>query len=74
SAFTTYYNSTVNSNTYCGLWRFNSGELAHAVDGNTFTLTLGVDQSGNPTPYACAYGYKVAWNVNGNSNSVVLSY
>ena len=74
SAFTTYYNSSVNSNTYCGLWRFNSGELAHAVDGNTFTLTLGVDQSGNPTPYACAYGYKVAWNVNGNSNNVVLSY
>ena len=74
SAFTTYYNSAVISNTYCGLWRFNSGELAHAVDGNTFTLTLGVDQSGNPTPYACAYGYKVGWNVNGVSNSVVLSY
>ncbi|MBP6532648.1 MAG: hypothetical protein KA285_05155, partial [Bacteroidia bacterium] len=62
------------SNTYCGLWRFNSGELVHAVDGNTFTLTLGVDQSGNPTPYACAYGYKVGWNVNGTANSVILSY
>lgn len=74
SSFTTYYNSAVNSNSYCGLWRFNSGELAHAVDGNTFTLTLGVDQNGNPTPYACAYGYKVSWNVNGNSNNVVLSY
>lgn len=74
SSFTTYYNAPVVSNTYCGLWRFNSGELAHAVDGNTFTLTLGVDQNGNPTPYACAYGYKVGWVVNGNSNSVVLSY
>ena len=74
SAFTTYYNSSVVSNTYCGLWRFNSGELAHIVNGNTFTLTLGVDQGGNPTPYACAYGYKVAWNVNGNSNNVILSY
>lgn len=74
SSFTTYYNSSVVSNTYCGLWRFNSGELVHAVDGNTFTLTLGVDQSGNPTPYACAYGYKVGWNVNGTANSVILSY
>jgi hypothetical protein len=74
SPFVTYYNAPINSNTYCGLWRFNSGELVHLVSGNTFTLKLGVDQAGNPTPYTCAYGYKVSWTVNGNSNSVVLSY
>jgi hypothetical protein len=74
SAFTTYYNSPIVSNTYCGLWRFNSGELTHVVNNATFNLKLGVDQNGNPTPYACAYGYKVSWTVNGNSNSVVISY
>lgn len=72
--FTTYYNTPIVSNTYCGLWRFNAGELVHNLPQGEFTLTLGVDQSGNPTPYTCAYGYKVAWDVNGNSNSVVLSY
>ncbi|HNS11058.1 MAG TPA: hypothetical protein PKM97_00485 [Bacteroidia bacterium] len=73
-AFTTHYNSPLNSNTYCGLWRFTSGELVHNVNANNFTLTLGVDPGGNPTPYTCAYGYKVSWFVNGNSNELVLSY
>ncbi|MBK6836969.1 MAG: hypothetical protein IPG90_00765 [Bacteroidetes bacterium] len=72
--FTTYYNSAIVSNTYCGLWRFNSGELVHHLNNADFKLTLGVDQNGNATPYACAYGYKVAWSANGNSNSVILSY
>lgn len=73
-AFVTHYNSPLVSNTYCGLWRFNSGELVHDVNANNFTLTLGVDQNGNPTPYTCAYGFKVSWVINNNSNSVVLSY
>lgn len=72
--FTTNYTSPILSNTYCGLWRFNSGELVHHINSSVFTLTLGLDQNGNPTPYACAYGYKVSWNVNGNANSVILSY
>jgi hypothetical protein len=74
STFVTYYNSPLISNTYCGLWRFNSGELVHVVNSNNFTLKLGVDQSGNPTPYTCAYGYKVSWTIAGVSNSIVLSY
>lgn len=74
SSFVTYYNSSLVSNTYCGLWRFNAGELVHEVNSNAFMLKLGVDQSGNPTPLVCAYGYKVSWAVNGTSNSVVLSY
>lgn len=74
STFTTYYNAPVNSNTYCGLWRFSSGELVHHVDNNDFTLTLGVDQNGNPSTLSCAYGFKVEWS-NGNSNyDIVLSY
>ncbi len=72
--FVTHYNAPIVSNTYCGLWRFNSGELVHNVNANNFTLTLGVDQNGNPTPYTCAYGFKVSWVINSNANSVVLSY
>ena len=74
-SFTTYYTAPIHSNTYCGLWRFNSGELVHYVNGRNFILTLGVDEQGNPTPYNCAYGFKVTWTgTTGNSQSVVLSY
>jgi outer membrane murein-binding lipoprotein Lpp len=73
--FTTYYNSSILSNTYCGLWRPNQGELVHSVNSSNFTLSLGVDQGGNPTPYDCAYGYKVVWtNSNGNTGTVIISY
>lgn len=74
STFTTYYNTSINSNTYCGLWRFTSGELVHHVDNNDFTLTLGVDQNGNPSSLNCAYGFKVEWTNGNNSYDVVLSY
>ena len=75
TTFTTYYTAAINSNTYCGLWRFNSGELVHNVNGKNFILTLGVDAQGNPTPYACAYGFKVTWTAGtGTNQSVVLSY
>lgn len=74
SPFTTYYNTPITSNTYCGLWRFNSGELVHHVDNSDFTLTLGVDVNGNPTAQYCAYGFKVAWTNGNNSYDVVLSY
>ena len=74
TAFTTYYNAPVTSNTYCGFWRFLSGELVHNVGSANYTLTLGLDVSGNPASGLCAYGYRVAWDVNGTSNSVLLSY
>jgi hypothetical protein len=73
-SFTTHYNTAILSNTYCGLWRPISGELVHLVNGNSYTLTLGVDQQGNPTPHACAYGYKVSWNVNGHPGNKIISY
>jgi hypothetical protein len=72
--FTTYYHAPVVSNTYCGLWRFNSGVLVHHVKDNDFTFTLGTDKDGNATPLTCAYGFKVTWTSGKNSASVVLSY
>lgn len=74
SEFVTYYTQNVSSNTYCGLWRFNSGQLVHEVDGDDYTLTLGVDQNGDPSPTTCAYGFEVSWHVGNNSNSQVFSY
>lgn len=72
--FTSYYSAPYVSNTYCGLWRPNSGTLTHHLNNADFTLTLGVDQSGNATTLDCAYGYKVTWTINGTTNNVVLSY
>ena len=73
--FTTYYSKSFLSNTYCGLWRPNSGTLAHSINNDLFTLKLGTDQQGNPTNLDCAYGYKVTWvGANKNTLSVVESY
>ncbi len=74
SDFVTYYNQPLASNTYCGLWRFNAGQLVHEVNGDDYTLTLGVNQTGDPTTNTCAYGFEVSWNVGNNSNSQVFSY
>lgn len=73
--FVTYYNTDIISNTYCGLWRPNSGELVHNVSSKDYVLTLGCDQNGNPTPYACAYGFKITWTPTGGSQTtLILSY
>lgn len=72
--FTTYYSTPLVSNTYCGLWRPNAGDLTHSLPNASLNLTMGVDQNGNPTPYNCAYGFKVSWTVNGNTYVAVLSY
>lgn len=74
SDFITYYTQPIVSNTYCGLWRFNSGQLVHEVDGDQYTLTLGVDQNGNASSTTCAYGFEVSWDVGNNTNSAVFSY
>jgi len=72
--FTSYYNAPIVSNDYCGLSRFNSGELVYKIQNNDFMFTLGLDQNGIPTTLNCAYGFKVTWTVGGNSKSVILSY
>lgn len=74
SDFITFYTQAISSNTYCGLWRFNSGQLVHEVDGDEYQLTLGVDQNGDPSSTTCAYGFEVSWEVGNNSNSAVFSY
>jgi hypothetical protein len=73
--FTIHFNSPWTSNTYCGLWRPISGEVVYKIVDNDFKLTLGVNQNGDPSTLACAYGYKVTWtNSNGNVVSAVFSY
>jgi hypothetical protein len=73
--FTINFNSPWVSNTYCGLWRPVSGEVVYKIVDNDFMLTLGVNQNGEPSTLACAYGYKVTWtNSSGNIVSAVFSY
>ncbi len=73
NSFVTFYNSAIVSNTYCGLWRPVSGKITHRLDRD-FIITFGVDQQGNATPYACAYGFKVNWEANNKTQEVILSY
>ncbi len=73
--FTTYYSNAWNSDSYCGFWRPTSGQLTHVVNNANFVLTLGVTPSGSPANAAtCAYGFKVDWTVNGNTQTAILSY
>ena len=73
--FTTYYGSPWYSDSYCGLWRPTSGQLTHVVNNANFVLTLGVDPSGAAAnPANCAYGFKVDWTVNGNTQTAIFSY
>ncbi|MCY7361270.1 MAG: hypothetical protein LH629_04260, partial [Ignavibacteria bacterium] len=51
--FTINYNTPWVSNSYCGFWRPNSGQIVYTLDNASFSLTLGVDQNGNATPYVC---------------------
>ena len=74
SDFVSYLNSAITSNSYCGYWRPILGELIHEVDNNEYSLTLGVDQDGNASTLDCAYGFKVAWDINGEANEQVFSY
>jgi hypothetical protein len=73
-AFTTNYTSPWSSNSYCGFWRPVSGGLVHHVNNSDFTLTLGVDQNGNPSTLNCAYGFKITWTTGNSNGSAVFSY
>lgn len=67
--FTTYYNSSIVSDTHCGIWRPTSGELVHHVNGKDYTITLGVNPDGNPHTGPCGYGFKVTWTPDGGSQT-----
>lgn len=72
--FISYYNSPITSNDYCGLWRFNSGELVYNINNADFIFTFGLNENGLPTTLTCAYGFKVTWTNGTASKSILLSY
>lgn len=73
--FVTSYQNPWVSNSYCGFWRPVSGDITHQVGSYTLSLNLGLDQNGNSSNLACAYGYKVSWtDAAGNSQSEIKSY
>ena len=74
SDFVNYYNSSIESDTYFGLWRPTQGEVVHAVDNAEYSLTLGVDEDGNASTELCGYGFKVSWDVGGDQNEQIFSY
>jgi hypothetical protein len=74
-SFVISYSSPWESNTICGLWKPTSGVIVHHMDSGNYTITLGVNQSGIPTPTSCGFGFKVTWvATNGNSGTAVISY
>jgi len=64
--FTSAFTTPWVSNTYCGLAYPKSGQLVYIANGNTVTVTAGVNEQGLPDTRDCAYGYKVGWNLVGN--------
>ena len=75
TAFTTFYNKRLTSNTYCQVWRPVGGELVHKAGGHILTLNLGVNEQGNPDTRDCAYGWKLRWELaGGQSGEKIFSY
>jgi hypothetical protein len=63
------------SDTYCALYRPTSGKLEYKSNGNTISLTAGVNEAGEPDTRDCAYGYKVNWSLVGNiTGEKIMSY
>ena len=74
-AFSTYYTRPFRSNSYCWFSRPVNGELVHKVDNNNITVTLGVNEQGNPDARDCAFGWKIRWMLgSGSSGEKVYSY
>ena len=57
--FTNQYLSRLVSDTYCNVWRPRGGEIQHKSNGNTLTLTFGVNEQGLHDTRDCAYGWKM---------------
>lgn len=51
------------SDELCGFRQPNSGELVHKAGGNTVSILLGVNPSGNISADQCAYGWKLKWTI-----------
>lgn len=75
STFVNQYLNRLVSDSYCGFWRPRSGKVVHTRQGGTITLTMGVNESGQPDTRDCAYGWKVNWNLNSGANGEkIFSY
>ncbi len=74
-AFTNHYSRRLISNTYCEVWRPVDGEIVHRSEGNTLTVTMGVNEQGNADTRDCAYGWKMKWLLSGGqSGEKIFSY
>jgi hypothetical protein len=74
-AFTSALTTPWVSDTYCQLYRPTSGKLEYKSNGNTISLTAGVNEAGQLDTRDCAYGYKVSWNLVGNiTGEKIVSY
>ena len=74
-AFTNHYSRRLVSNTYCQVWRPVDGEIVHRSEGNTLTVTMGVNEQGNADTRDCAYGWKMKWLLSGGqSGEKIFSY
>lgn len=75
-AYQTVINSTIKSNTFCGLWRPTAGNVTNFVGSSSVQVALGLNASGNPVGVGdCAGFFKVTFtNASGVSNTRVLPY
>jgi len=74
TTFTNNFLSPWISDGYCGFGQPNSGQFVHKTGGNTVSILLGVNQSGDQNTATCAYGYKINWTTSGGvqGNKVII--
>jgi len=78
-AFTSQVTEPVVWNTTCGAGAPVTGLVIMKIDSKEFelTITVGVDQNGNPVPPTvnnCPYGLKVSWKYKNKTNSKIFPY
>jgi len=75
NSFTSNYLTRLISDSYCFFWRPKSGTILHKANGNSVTLTFGVNENGNADTRDCAYGWKLNWSIsNGIVGDKIISY
>ena len=75
TGFTNNYLIRLNSDNFCWFWRPKSGKIEHKSNGNSVTLTFGVNESGAEDTRECAYGWKINWiAAGGQTGEKIVSY
>ena len=75
NSFINYLTVPYESDEYCGFGQPNKGTIVHKSNGNTVTVTAGVNTQGNPDIRDCAYGWKLRWNLSsGGTGEKIFSY